>query len=484
MRELVADMRKLFMPHTATKLRETKCVPACGTWAHAFDFRTLFPGALPRRSNSLKDFVSVAGMLHVTHFLMLRERSTGVNLRIMRVPRGPTLTFRVRRFVRCRDVLSAQKRPADVAQAYRFPPLVVLNGFSAGGSMGVEGAPGSTTDAGALALQTMQATLQGMFPTINVRTVALKQCRRVVLFHRDKDSGLVEMRHFLIRANPVGASRAVRKLGRSNVPNLGALGDVADFVLSGGRTGGGDGYATSDSEFEDEAGRVTLPAAFAGKGNKAATRSAVKLTELGPRLSLELHKIEAGLDEGEVLYNARVHKSPEEVLAMAQRHAVAATVKAARVAEQAEHVAAKEAKREAKRAAKKARRAERMAALEEVLAAGGPEGYAAEDEEGGSGSESPHSAGGSEQGADSAGEDSSDDEGGLGEDWQAQLEGGSSDSDSAAVQSGRGTKRAAAAAPPAPVQGKRQAVPSASGTPSRAKARAVPLGKVLRRRRK
>jgi len=323
----------------------------------------------------------VAGMLHVSHFLMLTERRSNVNLRVARVPRGPTLSFRVHNFARARDIVAAQKRPADVAQAYRFPPLVVLNGFSSGGALGGEKALKVSKSAADNALQTMQITLQGMFPTINVRNVQLKQCRRVVLFHRDKGTGLVQMRHYLVRAAPVGASRGVRKLNRAKVPNLGALDDVADYVLSGGRAGVVDGGLTSDSEFEDESARVTLPQAFSGKGNKAAARSAVKLTELGPRMTLELLKIEAGLGEGEVLYHARMHKSAEETLATAQRHAVSATVKAARQAAQADNVAAKQAAKDAKSAAKKARRAERIAALRD--GEGGEGGLSSDEQESG-----------------------------------------------------------------------------------------------------
>jgi len=50
-----------------------------------------------------------------------------------------------------------------------------------------------------------------MFPTINIKTVHLHDCRRVVLFHLNKD-GVVEMRHYAIRANPVGVSRPVKRI--------------------------------------------------------------------------------------------------------------------------------------------------------------------------------------------------------------------------------------------------------------------------------
>ena len=41
------------------------------------------------------DFVNVAGPLGVTHFLILSRSESHVNLRICRLPRGPTVTFHI-----------------------------------------------------------------------------------------------------------------------------------------------------------------------------------------------------------------------------------------------------------------------------------------------------------------------------------------------------------------------------------------------------
>ena len=69
----------------------------------------------------------------------------------------------------------------------------------------------------------MKVTFQHMFPTINVKTVKLSDCRRVVLFHFNKEEGVVEMRHYAVRATPVGISRSVKKIIQLKVPNLGDL---------------------------------------------------------------------------------------------------------------------------------------------------------------------------------------------------------------------------------------------------------------------
>lgn len=64
---------------------------------------------------------------------------------------------------------------------------------------------------------------------------------------------------------------------------------------------------------EDEpASNVTLPQDLASRGAKAGSKSAVRLIELGPRIRMQLLKIEEGLVEGEVLYHKLIHKTEEE----------------------------------------------------------------------------------------------------------------------------------------------------------------------------
>lgn len=58
----------------------------------------------------------------------------------------------------------------------------------------------------------MKVTLQNMFPSINVATVKLQDCRRVVMFNLDKANGTVEMRHFAVRATPTGITKAIKKV--------------------------------------------------------------------------------------------------------------------------------------------------------------------------------------------------------------------------------------------------------------------------------
>ncbi len=72
-------------------------------------------------------------------------------------------------------------------------------------------------------MKLMRTTFQHMFPSITVKTVNLAECRRVVLFHYDKNQDIVELRHYAILATPTGISKSIKKILTNKVPNLGEL---------------------------------------------------------------------------------------------------------------------------------------------------------------------------------------------------------------------------------------------------------------------
>merc|ERR1711934_380864 len=99
-------------------------------------------------------------------------------------------------FASAADIAAAQRKPASVPDAYLNSPLVILNNF--GGN--------------APHIKLMAVMLQNLFPSINVSEVKLAECRRVVLFHLDKQSGELEFRHYFIRAKAVGMTKQVKRL--------------------------------------------------------------------------------------------------------------------------------------------------------------------------------------------------------------------------------------------------------------------------------
>lgn len=110
---LVSEVRQVMEPNTASRLRE-------------------------RKSNKLRDFLTMCGPLNVSHLLLFSQKSArdtkgasggseavgNINLRIAKAPRGPTVTFRVNKFALCRDVAKAQRRARAIGGEYNTAPLV------------------------------------------------------------------------------------------------------------------------------------------------------------------------------------------------------------------------------------------------------------------------------------------------------------------------------------------------------------------------
>mmetsp|Transcript_1569 Transcript_1569/g.3369 ORF Transcript_1569/g.3369 Transcript_1569/m.3369 type:complete len:457 (+) Transcript_1569:40-1410(+) len=406
--ELVSDLRKLMRPYTAVNFKEDA----------------------KNRKVTLSHYAnSLSGAMGVTHIMALSQNSDKITLRVGRTPSGPTLSFRVKRFTLGRQIRSVQRRPYDSTKAFESPPIVVTNNFG-----DVSAAPH---------VKLMRITFQNMFPAINVSTVKLADCRRVVLFNfirRDVDAKKkggkqsttdnaadggedndyedeeVEIRHYAIRAKPVGVDRKVRRLVESKIPNLSKLNDIADYITNSNGAAAGE---LSDSEAEDETSHVVLPAKYRGKGNNPSQTSALKLVELGPRLRLKLYKVERALAAGDVMYHAYVHKTPTEVAALKSRKDGEVSLKKRRREEQEANVARKQAVKDDKKEAREKRRKEReekaMAELRGEAGVGnggkkgvGDESDSEDDEDGGDSGE--YSSGEEESGSEEEGEESSDEE--------------------------------------------------------------------------
>ncbi|KAJ0720966.1 putative Brix domain-containing protein [Helianthus annuus] len=72
---------------------------------------------------------------------------------------------------------------------------------------------------------------QNIFPAIDINTVKLSSCQRIVLLNYNKETKLIDFRHYSIRLQPVGVSRRIRKFVQNHkVPDLSSLQDVSDFI--------------------------------------------------------------------------------------------------------------------------------------------------------------------------------------------------------------------------------------------------------------
>ncbi|XP_029015641.1 suppressor of SWI4 1 homolog [Betta splendens] len=264
--QLITDMRRVMEPFTAESLKVTK-------------------------KNVLKDFVAVAGPLGVTHFIIFGKTSTSVNMRVARLPKGPTLHFRVLKYCLIKDVVSSLKKHRMHEQQFTHHPLLILNNFGSDG----------------MHIKLMATMFQNMFPSINVHKVKLNTIKRCVLLNYNPASQEIEFRHYSLKVVPVGMSRGIKKLMQEKFPNMNKFEDISELLMKGAN------LSESEAEQDGEHNITELPQAYAGRGNMASQQSAVRLTEIGPRMTLQLVKIEEGLAEGNIIYHSFVSKTEEEI---------------------------------------------------------------------------------------------------------------------------------------------------------------------------
>lgn len=268
-------------------------------------------------------------------------------MRLARVPRGPTLHFRVEKYSLCKDIYKAQNHARSAPTDYQMAPLLVMNNFLTSDTdrerLG-DAAPPKHLE------KLVTDMFQGLFPPIQPHTTPLQNIKRVLLLNReppnegDNGSCTISLRHYAITTKVTGVPKAIRRLRqaekmmgskekkRKALPNLGALEDVADYMLdpsAAGYTSASDTEVETDAEVE-VAAQVTRrvlskrereKATARDDGRKAMSRGrgpkvekrAVKLVELGPRMKLRLTKVEEDIAGGKVLWHEFVTKSKDEV---------------------------------------------------------------------------------------------------------------------------------------------------------------------------
>lgn len=147
--------------------------------------------------------------------MVLSQTDFGVNMRVMRVPKGPTLTFRVDEFSLMRDIASTQKKPHSLGAELNAPPLVVLNCFSQSAiQTALQGNP-TAAEAHPTDLDHLKLTatvFQNMFPPIDIERVKLSDCRRLLLLNYNPVNQTIDLRHYVIKAAPTGMRSQLKKL--------------------------------------------------------------------------------------------------------------------------------------------------------------------------------------------------------------------------------------------------------------------------------
>uniref|UniRef100_A0AAQ5X764 Brix domain-containing protein n=1 Tax=Amphiprion ocellaris TaxID=80972 RepID=A0AAQ5X764_AMPOC len=297
--QLILDVRRVMEPFTAESLKV-------------------------RKKNVLKDFVAIAGPLGVTHFMIFSKTPSSINMRLARLPKGPMLHFRVLKYSLVKDVVSSLKKHRMHEQQFTHHPLLILNNF------GVDG----------MHVKLMATMFQNMFPSINVHSISLNNIKRCVLLNYNPETQEIEFRHYSLKVVPVGMSRGVKKLMQERFPNMSKFEDISELLMKGAN------LSESEPEQDGEHNITELPQVYSGRGNMTSQQSAVRLTEIGPRMTLQLAKIQEGMGDGNILYHSTLSKTEEEIQEILKRKEAQIKEKEARRMKQAQNVAQKKEKQE------------------------------------------------------------------------------------------------------------------------------------------
>lgn len=109
-----------------------------------------------RKQNVMKDFLTIAGPLHVSHFIVFTKTDIATYMKLVCVPRGPTLTFKVNEFSLSKDVLSFQKHPDVDSRLFANHAVMVTN-----------------IPSDSMENKLMNISFKNMFPSINPNTVSV-----------------------------------------------------------------------------------------------------------------------------------------------------------------------------------------------------------------------------------------------------------------------------------------------------------------------
>ncbi|SMN18212.1 similar to Saccharomyces cerevisiae YHR066W SSF1 Constituent of 66S pre-ribosomal particles, required for ribosomal large subunit maturation [Maudiozyma saulgeensis] len=397
--QLVKDFRQIMQPHTAIRLKE-------------------------RKSNKLKDFVVMCGPLDVSHlFIFTQSEKTGnVSLKVARTPNGPTITFQVQDYSLSKDIKKYLKKPKSLnSEDVLSPPLLVMNGFN---NKLTQNDDADEKDEKKKVEKIVVSMFQNIFPPLNPSQTHLNSIKRVFMINKDAKTGEISLRHYFIEIKDVEISKSLKSLfkAKSNpnkkLPVLTGKQDISSLILDHDI----DPY-TSESEVDEQDPDSIISVMEKNKGNLESKisikqkidrekqkeeqkrqkeldiatglstnneghakvedegestngtdgninldenlgnpkKKAIRLTEVGPRLTLKLVKLEEGICSGKVLYHEYVHKTDAEIKKLEKRHLAKMRLKEERRKEQEANIARKKAVKDAKKERKMERRAARKA---------------------------------------------------------------------------------------------------------------------------
>ena len=283
LKQLMKNFRSMMYPFTAMKLKESKKM-------------------------KIKELCKAARNFGVKNLIFFTSRQGKHYIRFCGTGKGPTFTFKIKGFVLNKDLQNKIPRNKILNAEHLGIPLVLCKGFD-GESQVInfkEGLKSETNEKLKKYLKILRAQFKNLFPDLaSNKDANYDDCKRVVLFLYNKDKDVVELRNYYIKKTFSGMNKKIKKLlNNEKLLDFSKVSDVSEMFLA-------NKLEVSDSDVDNL--QTKLDVEQKANGEKVKTEVNVRLYEIGPRISMNLIKIQEDFLKGEVLYHSLVSRTQNEI---------------------------------------------------------------------------------------------------------------------------------------------------------------------------
>jgi hypothetical protein len=178
--------------------------------------------------------------------MMFTNTEKNSYLRIAKMPKGPTITFKIKSYCLSSDIFQNGKNKKPLTKNFYHIPIIIMNGFN---SVNIN-------EKYDMPLKTISMMFQSFFPPLNLTEVQMKKCKRVVLLNlnieKNNEPELL-FRHYDIDIEKFSIKKTISNLINFNGLNkdLSKFNNIADYVLKQS------GY-TDQSDTDDNIGNCDI----------------------------------------------------------------------------------------------------------------------------------------------------------------------------------------------------------------------------------
>lgn len=251
-------------------------------------------------SNSMKDFLSLVDVYGFSHMMMFTNTEKHSYLKLMKMPKGPTITFKIKGYCLSNDIYNNSKFKIPLTKNFDHIPIIIMNGFN---SVHVNSSY-------QIPIQTTSMMFQSFFPPLNLQEIQMKKCKRVVLVSMNADEKgipLFSFRHYEIEIEKSSMKKTISNVinGKTILgKNLSKFDNIADYILKQS------GFTSQSDNDDQNLGNCTI---LNDESQNKNDNIKIILKEIGPRLDLILHKIEEGFLKGNVLFHSLIKRTKKEI---------------------------------------------------------------------------------------------------------------------------------------------------------------------------